>query len=236
MSKTRKLVLLVVEGIIDMVSLELIVPKLVLCNDVRFAITNGDITSDLSVTVQNVKEKLRKIIQRYMDQYRLNQTDLIRVAHIVDTDGAFVSDSNVVWNPDERLLYLPDRIETSDVQGLVRRNRHKTQLLNMLVSTPEIFRKRYDVYYFSRNIEHVLNDKAGELSNDEKMRLAEENSDRYCNSPAKFLEFISDPTIAAPGDYNETWDFVKEGTNSLHRYNNFYTFFDGSLGVSASLT
>jgi len=226
MTKTKKIVLLIVEGIFDMVSLESIVPKLILYNDVRFAITNGDITSDSNVTVQNVKERLRKIIQKFLNQYRLNQSDLLRIAHIVDTDGAYISEDNIVNNPYERVLYLPDRIETADVQGLIRRNNHKTKLLNMLVSTPEILRKRYDVYFFSRNIEHVLHNRDEELSNDEKMQLAEVISDRFCNSPEKFLEFISEPSIAVPGEYDETWDFIREGTNSLHRYCNFHVFFD----------
>jgi len=226
MSKTKKVILLIVEGIVDQVSLEPVLPKLVVGRSVRFVITRGDITTDKTVTTQNIKRKLSNIVSSFLNSSRLIPSDILQVIHIVDTDGAFVPDDCIVANPNEKLLYLSDRIETQNTQGIIDRNEKKTRLLNMLISTPKIFNKQYDVYFFSRNIEHVLHDNDKELTSEEKMELANKFADLYHDTPSEFLSFISDPLIAVQGTKIETWDFIRQDTNSLKRYSNIHVFIE----------
>lgn len=41
-----------------------------------------------------------------------------------------------------------------------------------------------------------------------------------------FVAFISDPSLAVPGTYKETWRFIEKGKNSLNRYTNMNLIFD----------
>ena len=223
-SKTKKVILIIVEGIEDQVSLEAVVSKLIVDSSVKFAITRGDITTDRAVTSQNIKKKLSGVVNFFLSSSRLTKSDILRIIHIVDTDGAFIPDDCVVENPNERLLYLSDCIETQNPQGIKDRNGKKARILRMLIATPEISNKKYDVYFFSRNLEHVLHDKDQGLTSEEKTNLADEFADHYHDKPQEFLSFISDPAIAVQGTKAETWDFIKEGTNSLGRYSNVHVF------------
>lgn len=224
MSKAKKVILLIVEGIIDQVSLESVLPKLVIDRNVKFVITEGDITTDRTVTTQNLKKKLAEIIKSFLNSSRLKSSDILQIIHIVDTDGAFVSNDCIVENQNEKLLYLSDRIETQNTQGIIARNEQKVRIINMLIATTTIYSKKYDVYFFSRNIEHVLHNNDKELSREEKMALAYEFTDRYYDSPNEFLTFISDPSLAVQGTKSETWDFIRQETNSLKRYSNIHVF------------
>ena len=223
-SRTKKVILIIVEGIEDQVSLEAVIPNLIVDSSVKFAITRGDITTDRTVTSQNIKRKLSGIVNDFLRSSHLKSSDILQIIHIADTDGAFIPDDCVVENTNERLLYLSDRIETLNPQGIKNRNEKKARILNMLIATSEIYRKKYDVYYFSRNLEHVLHNKDQELSREEKTRLADEFADQYYDRPQEFLSFISDPAIAVKGTKVETWDFIKEGTNSLKQYSNIHVF------------
>jgi len=224
MSKTKKVILLIVEGITDQISLETVLPKLAVNRNVKFVITEGDITTDRSVTTQNIKTKLQDIVKSFLNSSRLKPSDILQVIHIVDTDGAFISNDRVVENPNEKLLYLSDRIETQHTQGIIDRNDQKVRIVNMLVGTTKIYGRQYAVYFFSRNIEHVLHNNDKELSREEKMALAYEFADRYNDTPDKFLSFISNPDIAVQGTRSETWDFIRQRTNSLKRYSNIHLF------------
>ena len=224
MSKTKKVILLIVEGIIDQISLESVLPKLVIDRNVKFAITEGDMTTDRAVTTQNIKSKLVNIVISFLNSSRLRLSDILQIIHIIDTDGAFVPNDCVIENQNERLLYLSDRIETQNTQGIVNRNEQKVRIVNMLIATEKIYNKKYDVYFFSRNIEHVLHNIDRELSREEKLERAYKFADLYHENPTGFISFISDPSIVVQGTKRETWDFIRQNTNSLKRYSNIHVF------------
>lgn len=88
----------------------------------------------------------------------------------------------------------------------------------------------YEDYYFSRNLEHVLHNINGELSDEEKEELAFETADQYSEHPEQFLQFLCDSSFCVSGTYGETWKFIMENGNSLKRYSNMAVFFE-NLGV-----
>lgn len=62
----------------------------------------------------------------------------------------------------------------------------------------------YEIYYFSRNMEHVLHDRAENLTDDEKEDLAFDIADQYTDQLEKFLEYLHDEVlIKIPG--NLSW-------------------------------
>lgn len=50
----------------------------------------------------------------------------------------------------------------------------------------------YEIYYFSRNLEHVLHNISEDLSDEEKEDLAFETAMRYRETPEDFLKFLKD--------------------------------------------
>ena len=81
------------------------------------------------------------------------------------------------------------------------------------------------MYYMSCNLEHVLHNKIN-VSDDMKMKLAEDFADSFYKNEKSFIEFMSNKKLAVEGEFNETWTFIKIDGNSLKRYSNFHLFFE----------
>ena len=62
LSKSKKTVLFIVEGITDEVSLALGFSELMNSDEVRFAITRGDVTTKPSIRVDNIANEITRII------------------------------------------------------------------------------------------------------------------------------------------------------------------------------
>ena len=107
---------------------------------------------------------------------------------------------------------------------------NKVAALNRLSTVKRVFSIDYEIYYFSRNLEHVLHNKTEDLDRYEKQKLAETFADAYYDRPTAFIEFINAPEFAVNGDYRETWAFTKQGCNSLNRHCNFHLFFRENIG------
>jgi len=106
------------------------------------------------------------------------------------------------------------------------RNRQKIQILNRLIGIRNVFGGTvpYRVYFFSSNLEHILHDKIN-LKQEEKLKLANEFEEQYDYDPCAFVDFLRQFDI---GDYQQSWDLMKEGVNSLNRNTNFYIYFNNN--------
>lgn len=225
MSKMKKIILLLVEGITDQVALEAILPVFVENENITFKITEGDITTKDGVDSHNILKNVYRPIKNFLDRGHFQKKDLLQVIHLIDTDGAFVDESAVQYKEIEHIQYYLDHIETKDVNYIRQRNKNKAESLIRLASTPKIGGIPYSIYFFSSNLEHVLHNIQKELSKEEKMKLAEEFSDLYEDNPKEFLTFLESAEFAVPGTYRESWEFIKENCHSLQRYCNFHLFF-----------
>ena len=63
------------------------------------------------------------------------------------------------------------------------------------------------------------------FSDEEKEDLSYDFADKYEGKLQNFINFISDPQIAAPGSYKSTWAYIEKGANSLHRCSNMHLIF-----------
>ena len=93
----------------------------------------------------------------------------------------------------------------------------------------------YEIYYFSRNLEHVLHDISEDLDDDAKEDLAYEIAMRYKDQPEEFLQFLYDDAFHVPGTYRETWSLSWKMGKSLGRYSNMAVFFE-RLGITVKET
>ena len=94
--KTKKIVLFIVEGITDEMSLSLILSKLVQDSSVQFHVINQDITADFNSNCQNIIRKIDSQVKKFLAQNNgLKKTDIKEIIHLVDTDGAFIKEDFV---------------------------------------------------------------------------------------------------------------------------------------------
>lgn len=227
-ARTKKVILFIVEGPTDEDALSPVLKNIFQSDDVRFHVVHGDMTSDWSVSVSNAIKTVNNHIELERKRYGFEKKDIIKVIHLVDTDGTFVPSDKIIFNTTKEMQYFSDRIESTVPEKVVDRNKRKSQVLCRLYSTSKVGTIPYSVFYFSRNLEHVLHNNSANLTDDEKIKYADAFADRYSSDKEGFWVFISSSDFAVPGDYKDTWNFIMQDINSLHRYCNFHLLFQKS--------
>lgn len=222
MGATKKVILFIVEGQTDADSLNPILKKLFIDNNIRFHIVRGDITTKNGISSQNAVVKVDECIKQEMEKYRFKVSDIIRIIHIIDTDGAFVPDTNVVYDDTDSIKYTLNTIYTSNVEYIIRRNHIKKEVVSRLISTGSIRKIPYEIYFMSRNLEHVLHNKMHILSDEEKEDLADSFAEKYKNDINGFKDFIQNEDFTVKGNFRETWAYIFADCNSLKRNSNLH--------------
>lgn len=221
-AKTKKVILFIADGPSDEAALSPVLRKLYQNEEVRFHVVHGDITSEQSITHTNAINRVNEHIKIEMERYGFMRKDIIAVIHLIDTDGAFIPDSHVVKGDVEKMHYGENQIITRNPKKIIERNERKKQVLSRLYSAKKVGGSPYMVYYFSRNLEHVLHNAGNDLPDNQKEDCADDFTDTYGDNPRGFIEFLKTSDFAVLGDYVGTWSFIFEGTNSLHRHCNLH--------------
>ena len=224
-AKTKKVILFIVEGPTDEETLSPVLKKVFQKEDVRFHVVHGDMTSNWSVSGANAVKTVYEHMEVERKRYGFEKRDIMKVIHLVDIDGAFIPADRVLGSRGETLRYFDDRIEASDPDRIIDRNKRKSQVLQRLCTADAVGKIPYSIYYFSRNLEHVLHNNNEDLTDDEKISCADAFVDRYGVDQKGFQAFISSGDFAVPGEFHETWSFIMKGLNSLHRHCNFHLLF-----------
>lgn len=234
----KKLILFLVEGSTDEEALLRPIDNFL--SDVNeelelgFVIVHGDLTSDYKNTPENI---VRKINDKHFRPYFSSNEfyypkDVVKVIHLVDTDGCFIPDENLlVWESGETVefpYYSPPYIYHKNRDFLIKRNETKAANLKYLtgLDSIKVVSKKipYEVYYFSSNLDHCLNGEENlNLSVQEKIERAGYFADANENDSALFLRFFNDYTPKLDElTYEKSWDFIAQDVQSLQRYSNFY--------------
>lgn len=193
----------------------------------------GDITSSSYVTPTNIEVKItNRFIKPAIIQGGLYPKRIAKIIQIVDLDGAYIPDENIVLFTEEhfyRERYYYDaengRIETGTIDGTISRNDRKRKNIDYLLSLTEkkikVKSKRipYEIYYFSSNLEHFINHDAN--VSDRKVNLADDFLRQYGFDTEDFCSFFldDDASVGYLG-YKESWDFIRQESNSVKRYTN----------------
>ena len=205
----------------------------------------GDITSSNGITPDNIEGLIGKLfIDPFLAQNPfIYPRDIREIIHIVDLDGAFIPSESVVslknGNGKDRIRYTEDFIETEDVTAIVDRNKRKSNNIRRLIEMNEIVirpkngrntkKVNYSVYYFSCNMDHVMHKKLN-LSPQEKVQMADDYSVTYSYSPDIFVKTINDGAKKVSNmNYQESWNYVMNGTESLKRHTNLNLLIDRFL-------
>ena len=215
----------IVEGPSDESALGSIIREYFSSFEISFHVLHGDITTKSGVDHDTIVKEINNQIKRIQDKYRYKDSDIIKIIHLVDTDGVFIADSHIEEKVGRPTLYFIDHIETPNVEALCRRNEAKSDLLYKLSSLGKIGKIPYSIYYMSCNLEHVLYNELREYTDEEKWEFSDLFAERYEGKVNEFVSFLSNNDIAVPGTYSETWKFIRSDLNSLQRYTNLQQLF-----------
>ncbi|MDO4536971.1 MAG: hypothetical protein Q4B54_02335 [Coriobacteriales bacterium] len=186
----------------------------------------GDVTSKFGVTPDTIEHVMDKTF--FTPALRTNNLyprDITHVMHVVDTDGAFVSDDHIekCSYATEHTIYTNDRILTPDVQSIVERNELKRANIRKLISLSEIKVDSVDVpyslFFFSSNLDHFLYGEPN-LPHMRKKQMARDFSMQCLMSPSYFYDKILGDELCGQCDYRSSWERIQEGTHSLEAHSN----------------
>lgn len=222
--KTKKVLLFIVDGPTDEDALSPILKRIFQREEICFHVVHGDLTSDWLVN-DNAMKTVHAHIKKEMERYGYQDKDMLKVIHLIDTDGCFIPKEHVVKGEESSLYYKDNQIITKNSDKIVERNEKKTKALRRLYCANTIGEIPYSVYYFSRNQEHILHNLSKELSNEEKVEYADEFADNYEENPKKFIEFLTESNFTVEGNYGESWNFIFQGDHSLQRFCNLHLLF-----------
>lgn len=224
---TKKVILVLVEGPSDKDALALIFSKLLKERDIEFDVLHTDITAKEEMTKKYIVKEIEKEVNAYLKRNPfIKKKDILKVVQLIDTDGAFVSSEQVFPSKSGKTEYSETCIWAKDRDRLIRRNISKRGIVYNLSHMNQLpMGHSYEIYYFSRNLEHVLHNISEDLSDDEKEKLAFEVAVRYRENPEKFLDFLRNGEFSVPGSYEEMWKFIMENSHSLERHSNLLVFF-----------
>lgn len=213
----KKIVFVIVEGPSDDDALGVVFSKFYSKDEVHVEVMHCDITTDFGRTP--IVSKIGNVVKSYAG-HTFKQSDFRQIIHIVDMDGAYIPDENIVEDPDAtKPYYSTADIRTCNKVGIENRNRQKRDNLNRLTSISQVWKIPYSVFYMSSNLDHALYGKLNS-TDDEKEHDAFYFSMKYKNSLPLFIQFISESEFSVCNDYKESWRFIKEALHSLERHTN----------------
>lgn len=223
----KKIIFVMVEGPSDSDALDVILTRWFDKETVYVHIMHCDITTEKGVSPSNILSHVTAEIKKYARDNHFVADHFAKIIHVVDTDGAFVPDEFVIEDPSiNKVQYSEDSIQCSSKAAIVERNAVKAQNLNKLNTCAKMWNSiPYQVYYMSCNLDHVLYNKLN--STDEQKRHDSLTFARkYKDDLQEFRCFISESDFSVSDDYIASWQFIKEGKNSLERHSNLGLCFE----------
>jgi len=216
----KKVVFVIVEGPSDEVALGVLLNRIYDSDTVFVQIMHKDITAEYGNSSANIISVVGNEVRAYAKSNHYNKSDFREIIHIIDMDGAYIPDSNIIEDKETvKPRYSLTDIRTYNIENIVRRNNAKSANINKLCSCYEIWGVPYRAYYMSCNLDHVLYNKLNS-SDEEKENDSYKFARKYKDKIPEFLDFISNSDFSVVTGYKESWSFIKQGLHSLERYTN----------------
>lgn len=155
----KKVMLFIVEGPTDETSLSTVLNRIFSSATVKFQVIHGDILTRDFTSSDKIVAAVWEQVKEFMGSiYR--KSDICRIVHLTDMDGAFIPDDAVVEDNTVEIgappYYTETQIQTSNRAGILDRNQRKRNNIDRLSAYPKVAGIPYSMYYFSLNLEHIL--------------------------------------------------------------------------------
>lgn len=166
---------------------------------------------DLTTMKGKIKDNVANIVRSYANSTHLQKSDFQEIIHIVDLDGVYISDDDVIGDSVAvEPIYSTTEIRTCNPEGIKFRNELKRKNLDVISSIQTVWGGvTYHAFYMSCNLEHVLYNKLN-CSDLEKECYAHNFAKKFSRDLPAFVTFIAKSSFSVPGTYIETWKFIKQ--------------------------
>jgi len=227
----KKVVLLIVEGSCEEVLLYNRLRSLFEQHNIRFHIQRGDILYDLDKPKEPIAFVIDNAVKEFMIKSKFRSDDIFCVVHIIDMDGCFIPEEAILIEETQKELtvYHTDRISVpheKQKQQIAVRNVVRSRNINEMRALVKILSGEinYRMYYFSRNLEHVL----FENPNPEKGGKFPEVERFIEQLEIPIEEFLQDsmPQLKGIDPYSESWKRITVETASLQKFSNVPLLFE----------
>lgn len=217
MSKKRKAIVLIVEGITDEIAMNPIF-KLIENHELFVKVVHGDVYSNIWNQNKPSKVIVGEIMKQVKQETKFKDKDIEMVLQIIDTDGIFVKKECYVVDEEAELdskTYVYDlnesviRLNTEqDKSKLNKTWDRKKRLVLPLIGGITYGQSKipFTLYYNSLNLDHVITDKI--LSDFEKEDSALNFIESLNDNVESFIHFFDEK---CPYDtYTESWNKIQE--------------------------
>lgn len=231
--KTKKVVVVIVEGTTDKDTFQGYLNRLGNNKKVFFSVCRGDINSSYDYDEKSSNDIIKDIVKENAAEEHYCIDDIALIVQLTDTDGVFCDDNVVEFDSslkrNDKPIYSNEKIKVNDVEKFLKTKLYKKQRLNDCINLKEIEFKltqkiKYEIYYMSCNLESAL---YNIYTNDfeYKENLAQKFALQYAEGEEhKFIKFMESINASKTLDLNESWKYIKTGNNSLKSCSNFVIF------------
>lgn len=206
--------LMLVEGPYDQLRLSLLVG---LFDESKLSIVPFE--SD-AMAIPSFSEEWKPWVSRTLrkdKRYNVGMFD--EIVYVADLDGCYVDDSFLAKSDDvSHVKYHRDKIECVSIEDISLLHQKKKCNIDSMLLSGEIA-----VFYNSTNIDDAFDEKQNP-SKRMKRSLALETFAKYRGKPKEFLEFLHSLNRSREYGYMESWDYIKQGVNSLSSSSNIIVF------------
>lgn len=222
---TKKTIFFIVEGNTDKTALNRIFSRIYRNKNIHFAFTDGDITSDKTVTKDNIADLLYAKIDAYMKDKKLKKTDIWKIVQLFDTDGTYIPETAIIKGSTKEFFYSTTTISCKYPEKIKDRNKRKSEMMNYLLSLKEIKGIPYVGYYMSSNLDHALYNEQN-LNDEEKKEYADEFYELFEGKEILFIQYLKNEVVCGvPDSFPASWRYIKDKLHSLERHTNLHLFF-----------
>lgn len=233
-AKSKKVVLLIVEGFSEEVLLYGSLRQEFQQYDIQFEIQRGDVLFSFNKNRKSIKGIIGDIVKEFLNKRKFKWSDILGVLHIIDTDGCLIPSENVRIETSQTTStwYESDCIKVSDEkqrESIISRNMERSRNVRIMNSINTIINKKvpYQMFYFSRNLEHVLFDDPNPNTGtkiEEIERFVEGLSIPIEEFLHKHMYALSMESYEEK--YTESWKVMDQNTASLSRLTNVSLLFE----------
>lgn len=149
------------------------------------------------------------------------RTDFDEVCFLVDSDGVYTPDTQVIENLSISLTkYNDTTIECRERKTMILRNRRRRNNIADLLAD-----RKYWIFYNSRNLEHAFDSSlSGNLRDTAKKRFALTTSSLYEGNSEDFIRKLASMNVSATNNIFESWKYLSTDNNSLSSCSNIFIF------------
>ena len=230
-----KVILLIVEGKLDRYFyreyLGSFISSCFSNGEIKYKVTSGDVLTQNNPN--GIKDSIEVQLKSALDEHKLDAEDIIYIAHLCDTDGSYLEESDFMVDQMDSLDYGQNykyalsnsKIYTKDTETrerLIASWRRKKSNQSVLINCNEVMGVPYRLYYNSMFLEHFLTGRIPRYSED-KRDCINYFFDEY-SSFDQLVNYSDSKKIS--DDYMESWELLKLPENKMVSATNLNIFFN----------